>query len=249
MTRNLTIGITTRKGDDAWVRENTQNYINVLQSYGVTPVILSPDTPVTLPDGTRYAPDALGRLPAEVLARLDGLVLAGGGDVHPKYFGAELAGANPDAIDLKRDELELALARQAYAADLPTFGICRGCQVMNVAAGGGMVQDFDGHRSPKDAPVLHDVTLEAGSRLEAIIGRSRLPVNTYHHQGLDRPSMAPLFAATGVADPDTWLVEAFESPDHRWVIGVQWHPERLFELDDAHRRLWDSFVAACQGQD
>ena len=249
MTHPPIIGITARKGDDAWVREHTRNYINVLHEYGATTVVLAPDTPVTLPDGTRVTPDAAGRLPADIVTRLDGLVLAGGGDVHPKYFGAELAGANPDAIDLMRDELELNLARAAYAQDLPTFGICRGCQVMNVAAGGGMVQDFGGHRSSKDAPVYHDVMLRDGSRLRAIIDGARLPVNTYHHQGLDLPSMAPLFAPVGTADPDTWLVEAFESPQHRWVVGVQWHPERLFELDAVHRRLWDSFVAACEQQD
>lgn len=248
MTRSPIVGITARKGDDAWVHENTRHYITVLQEYGVTPVILSPDTPVTLPDGTRFTPDAEGRLPDDLLPRLDGLVLAGGGDVHPKYFGAELAGANPDAIDLKRDELELNLARQAFALNLPTFGICRGCQVMNVAAGGGMVQDFSGHRSSKDAPVYHDVALQDGSRLRSIVGQARMPVNTYHHQGLDLPSMAALFAPTGMADPDSWLVEAFESARHRWVIGVQWHPERLFELDAVHARLWDSFVAACRAE-
>lgn len=246
MAHTPIIGVTARKGDDAWVRENTRHYIDVLNSYGAATVVLAPDTPAVLPDGTRFVPDDTGRLPDAVLAHLDGLVLAGGGDVHPKYFGAALAGADPDSIDLKRDELELNLARQAYARDLPTFGICRGCQVMNVAAGGGMVQDFGGHRSPKEAPAYHDVTVDPRSRLHAIIGQARLPVNTYHHQGLDLPSVAPLFAPTGQADPDAWLVEAIESPQHRWVIGVQWHPERLFELDGAHRRLWDSFVAACR---
>ncbi|MCB0161732.1 MAG: gamma-glutamyl-gamma-aminobutyrate hydrolase family protein, partial [Caldilineaceae bacterium] len=96
MTHPPIIGITARKGDDAWVREHTRNYINVLHEYGATTVVLAPDTPVTLPDGTRVTPDAAGRLPADIVTRLDGLVLAGGGDVHPKYFGAELAGANPD---------------------------------------------------------------------------------------------------------------------------------------------------------
>lgn len=240
------IGVTTRHGDPDWVQKNTRNYIQVLRAYGALPVILSPDCPATLPDGSTVAPDELGRLPATILDRLHGLILAGGGDVHPKYFGQELAGAEPESIDLKRDELELALAQGALARDLPLFAICRGCQVLNVAAGGSMVQHLPGHRSPKDSTAFHDVTIAPVSRLQAIVGAERLPVNTFHHQGMDRASMAPLFTPVALAQPDQWLVEAYESQEHRWVIGVQWHPERVFELDPGHRRLWESFLAACQ---
>jgi putative glutamine amidotransferase len=74
----------------------------------------------------------------------------------------------------------------------------------------------------------------------------RLSVNTFHHQGMDLASMAPLFTPVALAQPDQWLVEAYESRQHRWVIGVQWHPERAFELDPGHRRLWESFVAVCR---
>jgi putative glutamine amidotransferase len=133
------------------------------------------------------------------------------------------------------------------AADLPTFGICRGCQVLNVAAGGGMIQHFDGHRSPTEKPLFHDVLIEENSRVHRMVGTSKLPVNTYHHQGMDRASMASLFSVVGLsAAPDGWLVEAFESDSHRWLVGVQWHPERLYELPPAHKGLWDGFVAACE---
>jgi putative glutamine amidotransferase len=172
------IGLTARRGDAAWTSENTRHYIDVLNDYGADWVILSPDTPVTLPDGAVYTPDARGRLPLAALDQLDGLLLTGGGDVDPRYFGAPLAGANPKAIDPKRDELELNLTRRALGLDLPVFGICRGCQVMNVAAGGGMIQDFDGHRSPKDDPFYHDVIFDRGSRLYQTVGRDALAVNT-----------------------------------------------------------------------
>lgn len=240
------IGVTTKRGDSGWVERNTQDYLDVLAEYGAIGVVLSPDCPAVMPDGTTFTPDEEGRLPADVLAHLDGLVLAGGGDVHPKYFGAEMDGANPKAIDLPRDELELALSESALARDMPIFGICRGCQVLNVAAGGGMVQHFEGHRNTTENPTSHDVLVEPTSRFYDLVGVERLPSNTYHHQGLDHETLAKGFDAVGVADPDRWLVEAFESREHQWVFGVQWHPERLYELDDSHRKLWVDFVETCR---
>jgi len=242
----LWIGVTTKSGEAAWVQENTKNYLAVLRDYGALPVILSPDLPAQWPDGTTFTPDAQGKLPAAVLDRLDGVILSGGGDVHPSYFGQELNGADVERIDLRRDELELDLARQAMQRDLPLFAICRGCQVLNVAAGGAMVQHFEGHRSPADSTAYHDVAIVAGSRFAQIVERDRLSVNTFHHQGLDQASLAAAFVPVGVAEPDSWLIEAFESPSQRWLLGVQWHPERLFELADGHRQLWTSFLAACQ---
>lgn len=242
----LCIGITVRKGTPEWIEENSRHYLNVLAAYGATAVVLSPDQPATLPDGQRFAPDATGRLPDAILDHLDGLILSGGGDVHPRYFNQPLNGAEPEQIDLARDELELNLARGALGRDLPIFGICRGCQVLNVAAGGAMRQHLDGHRSPKEDPVFHPVAIQAGTRLHALVGRNEIQVNTYHHQGVDHESLAPIFVPAGVALPDTWLVEAFESPVHGWVLGVQWHPERLFELSDDHRRLWEGFLQACR---
>lgn len=245
-TKPLWIGVTTRHGEPAWVQNNTRNYLAVLQEYGALPVVLSPDCPATLPDGATVAPDDTGRLPAAILNRLHGLILTGGGDVHPNYFGQPLNGAEPESIDVKRDELELNLAQAALARDLPIFAICRGCQVLNVAAGGGMVQHMEGHRSPKESTAYHEVTITPDSRFHAIVGAQRLPVNTFHHQGMDLATMAPLFTPVALAQPDTWLVEAYESRTHQWVVGVQWHPERLFELDVNHRRLWESFFAVCK---
>lgn len=242
----LLVGVTTRRGNAAWIAKNTKNYLNTLISHGVTPVILAPDTPARLPDGTNYTPDTAGRLPDALLDHLHGLILSGGGDVDPRYFGAELSGAEPDSIDHPRDELELNLARAALAVDLPLFGICRGCQVLNVAAGGSMIQHFDGHRSPAHSTAYHDVAVQPDTRFRQIVGEESFAVNTFHHQGMDRASIAPLFRPAAVAQPDNWLVEAYESAGHRWVVGVQWHPERLFELGEPHARLWQSFLNACR---
>lgn len=246
MTEVCWIGVTTKSGEPTWVEKNTKNYVAVVREYGAIPVVLSPDLPAILPDGTTFIPDEQGRLPAALLERLDGLILSGGGDVHPSYFGQELDGAETDRIDLRRDELELELAKAALDRNLPLFAICRGCQVLNVAAGGGMVQHFDGHRSPKESTAYHDVLITADSKFHNIVGAARLSVNTFHHQGMDLASMAPLFTPVALAEPDTWLVEAFESTTHDWVLGVQWHPERIFELNAAHRKLWDSFFAAAK---
>jgi putative glutamine amidotransferase len=245
MHRQLLVGVSTRRGDAGWIAKNTHHYLNTLQGLDAVPVILSPDTPARLPSGRVFAPDAEGRLHPEVLRHLDGLVLSGGGDVDPRYFGAELNGAEPEHIDRRRDELELNLARAALEMDLPIFGICRGCQVLNVAAGGSMIQHFDGHRSPEDSTAYHDVLVEPETRFRRMVEEDAFSVNTFHHQGMDRASLAAIFRAAAVAHPDDWLVEAYESWRHRWVVGVQWHPERGFELGQAHRRLWRSFIAAC----
>ena len=245
--RPLWIGITTKHGSAAWVQRNSHNYVNRVKDYAAEPIVLAPDAPVHLPDGAVFMPDEDGRLPRAILAQLDGIIFSGGGDVHPRHFGAELAGAEPHAIDEKRDVLEIDLAQAALAMDLPIFGICRGCQVLNVAAGGAMVQHLEGHRSPEGGPtVYHDVILEPDSKLSAIVGAAALPVNTYHHQGMNVDALASTFVPAALAHPDAWLVEAYESPQHTWVVGVQWHPERSFELDHGHRRIWDSFVAACR---
>lgn len=244
-TRPLWIGITSRRGDVDWLQQNARNYIAMVASYRAMPVLLTPDHDALLPDGERFSPSATGRLPENVLDRLDGLILSGGGDVAPHYFNQPMAGAEESSIDLRRDELEIGLSQAALGRNLPIFGICRGCQVLNVAAGGAMVQHLDGHRSPADATRFHPVIVTAQSQLHNIVAADRFEVNTFHHQGLDQPSLAPIFLPAAVADPDNWLIEAYESTQHDWVIGVQWHPERLFELSDPHRRLWDSFIAAC----
>ena len=247
--RPLWIGITSRHGSPEWLQQNARNYLAMVASYRALPVAITPDHPVVLPDGERFVPDSTGRVPAAVLEQLDGLILSGGGDVDPRYFGQSPAGAEPETIDVRRDELEIGLGQAALARDLPIFGICRGCQVLNVAAGGAMIQHFDGHRSPADGTTrFHPVRVEQGSKLHAIVATEQFDVNTFHHQGLDRPSLAPHFRPAAVAEPDTWLVEAYESAQHRWVVGVQWHPERIFELGDAHQRLWESFVQACKAQ-
>ncbi|HIQ06242.1 MAG TPA: gamma-glutamyl-gamma-aminobutyrate hydrolase family protein [Anaerolineae bacterium] len=228
------IGITAHSSDPDWIAEHVQNYINAIQQADGTPLVLAPGN--CLP-------------PAEQIARLDGLLLSGGPDVHPRYYGEEIKGSHEPTIDVKRDEMELRLIRAALAVvpgGIPVLGICRGIQSLNVGMGGQLIQHLPEHQ-PKKQGVFngHRVRLVPGTRLATILAcGSELEVNSYHHQGINEKRLAPGLVAAAYADPDNWLVEGCESVAYAWVIGVQWHPERLSELPPAHARLFESFVAA-----
>lgn len=164
-----------------------------------------------------------------LLDRVDGLLLSGGADLNPLYLNEEpireLHGVNPC-----RDRQEWLLTRLAANRQLPLLGICRGIQVMNAALGGTLYQDIYSQREgnclkhSQDMPrecASHSVTLEPDSRLAAIMGTSRLYVNSFHHQAVKDP--APGFRVTALS-PDG-VVEAIESTEYKSMLGVQWHPE------------------------
>lgn len=187
------------------------------------------------------------------MARLDGLLLAGGVDVAPAEYG-EFPHPNLGRVDALRDTTELTLARWALAADLPILGICRGIQMLNVAAGGSLYQDvpaqlpnagrhaYKPSESPWEVPT-HHVRVAETSRLAHELGAHSMMVNSFHHQAVKQP-------ATGlipVAWADDGVVEGLEGPHQRFVIGVQWHPEGMFLTDPIARRLFAAFVAAAGG--
>jgi putative glutamine amidotransferase len=182
-----------------------------------------------------------------LLDRVDGIVLSGGPDIHPDAYGAaphpELGPTEPPL-----DAFELALARAADERDVPILAICRGAQLFNVARGGSLHQHLpdvvgDGvtHRQP-GAPgePVHDVTVAAGSRLAAILGRRHAHVNSFHHQAVD--VLGERLAVTARADDGT--VEAFEAVDRSFVVGVQWHAECLVDREE-QAALFGAFVDAC----
>lgn len=144
-----------------------------------------------------------------------GLVLGGGGDVDPAYYGEAPAGTrNPNP---KRDEMERELFLLARERDLPVLGICRGLQLMNVACGGTLHQDIGTAHSE----VRHAVSVPPGSKLAGIVGSEHFEIVSRHHQAIKDP--APGLRVTASAPDGT--VEAIEDPARRFVIGVQWHPE------------------------
>jgi gamma-glutamyl-gamma-aminobutyrate hydrolase PuuD len=170
----------------------------------------------------------------ETLDALDGLILSGGSDLDPALYGQE-PHAETNGVVPERDRAELALLRAALERDLPVLAICRGSQVLNVALGGDLVQhlpDEAGGERHKHTPGVfadHDVEVEQGTRLAAVLG-DRVPVKSHHHQGLGRVGAGLRVAAHA----DDGTPEAVEDPARRFALGVLWHPEagedaRLFE--------------------
>lgn len=188
--------------------------------------------------------------PTAALAPFDGLLLAGGGDVDPARYGA---GPHPEVygVDPARDEAELALVDAALALGMPTFAICRGMQVLNVALGGTLhlhlpdLQGMDLHGRPgRDMSVVHDVKVSEGTLLAEACGRPVLRCTSHHHQAVDRLASG----LTAVAASGDGLVEAveLEDPGDRWVLGVQWHPEMTASEDRAQQDLFTALARACR---
>jgi putative glutamine amidotransferase len=167
--------------------------------------------------------------PDELLDKLDGLILAGGADVDPSNYGAEPHEMTTGTVP-ERDTFEIALARRALERDMPMLGICRGMQLMNVAAGGTLnqhVPESHGHEDHRRSPgsfddADHDVRLEPGSLAARAAGEEVHGTKSHHHQGIE--DLGDGLKVTGWADLDE-LPEAIEAPDKRFALGVQWHPE------------------------
>jgi gamma-glutamyl-gamma-aminobutyrate hydrolase PuuD len=181
------------------------------------------------------------------LASMDGLLLAGGGDIDPARYGQDNQGSID--IDADRDELEAGAWSAAEARGVPVLGICRGLQAMNVFSGGSLLQDVGGHAGPGwgTGPALtHPLRVVPGSRLARSLGDpDRLEVNAYHHQGILAADLAPGLVAAAWADsPAGPLVEGLEAPGERFVVGVQCHPERVESTPPEFERLFAAFVAA-----
>ncbi len=179
----------------------------------------------------------------------DALLLPGGEDIHPRHYGQEIIAGVQETlrIDEARDQMELDLARAALRADMPSLCICRGAQVINVAAGGTLWQDLSlagvssasHYQSGGDYwERSHEVIVEAESRLAAVMGSGPLLVNSYHHQAV--AEAAPGFVITARAPDGT--IEGLESRRHRWVVAVQWHPERMVRHYPVHLRLFTRLV-------
>jgi gamma-glutamyl-gamma-aminobutyrate hydrolase PuuD len=218
------IGITTYLTEarfGVWEEESAlvpASYVRGVERAGGRPVLVPPSE------------DAVG----ETLDALDGLVFSGGSDLDPGTYGQE---PHPETKDVKpdRDRAELALLQAALARDQPVLAVCRGSQVLNVALGGDLVQHLPevvGDEKHKHTPGTfsdHDVSLEAGTRLAALLGE-RAPVKSHHHQGLGRVGAGLREAARA----EDGTLEAVEDPSRRFALGVLWHPEagedlRLFE--------------------
>jgi putative glutamine amidotransferase len=232
------IGITTNQSKTPYGQPTVmlmQSYINAIMQAGGVPVLIS----------SLIAEDGWDT----VYARLDGILFSGGGDI-----GLEYSPGDPhpriDDVDLVRDSIEFKMVRAAASDGKPFLGICRGCQVMNVALGGTLythildqLPNALDHSYPGNMRTLlvHEVKIEEGTQFAEIFGDPILKVNSLHHQGLK--DIAPSLRVAGHA-PDG-LVEAIELPDHPFGLAVQWHPEWLTDQEST-RNLFSKFVQVAE---
>jgi len=212
-----------------WIREavvSPVSYTRTIERAGGTPIVLPPVPASSIPG---------------LIARIDGLVVAGGRDVDPSLY-EQTPHEQTDPPDHRRDRFELLMTRAAIDADLPLLAIGRGMQILNVARGGSLTQhlpDRLGNESHKPDPVkmtTHDVRLSETSKLGRVLGASA-EVPAAHHQAIDSIGRGLLTAAWTTDQ----VVEAIELQGHRFCIGVQWHPE---EGDDM--RIFEALVTAAK---
>ena len=205
-------------------------YLDALERAGAEPWVLSPDMRVT---------------PDEMLANAGALALTDGEDVRPLTSTKDRDEKTryKDALD----EMELSLVRSALHDDLPIYGIGRGMTILNVAMGGGLIEQLDDHPpgmgSDNSAePLYHHIYISPGSKLAAVVGSGGfVRVNSHHRQGVREAQKSPRLLASAYS-LDDGLIEALESPAHRWVIAVQFNPERRMEVPPHFDRLFQSLV-------
>ncbi|MEL6383749.1 MAG: gamma-glutamyl-gamma-aminobutyrate hydrolase family protein [Cyanobacteria bacterium J06626_18] len=231
------IGITTYGLNAAKQFHLYANYLEAVRLAGGVPVLLTPE---------EVHPQVL-------LERLDGIVFTGGGDVSPECFGGE---QHPTiySVDIERDRFELTLADLVLQAEIPTLGICRGMQILNIASQGDSliphVPDVFTemrHRieppnpQTRASPTQHTVTIKEGSRLASIVQAEAISVVSWHHQAVKTvPSQWQR-----VAQAPDGLIEAIEHTCHPWMLALQWHPEMSIE-DGYQIKVFQAFIKAAQ---
>lgn len=213
-----------------------RRYLAAIEQAGAIPVVLPPEA---LSDAEA----------AQLLGRFDALVLMGGPDVAPHFYGQEQH-ASVYGVNEERDSFEMHLTRAAIAIEMPTLAICRGLQVANVALGGTLIQHLpeadgvfvdhapDGFPAPPEG-VLHPVAITAGSRLAKAVGGEEVLGASYHHQAIDR--LADGFEVVGRAADG--VIEAIEH-ERGWFIATQWHPEDTAPVDVAQQLLFRALIDA-----
>lgn len=222
--------------------ENESKY--VLNHNNVQAVLRAGGLPVVLPIGIEQDVQQLSTM-------LDGLLLTGGGDIDPMLFGEEPHKHLGD-VSPSRDSIEMALVQEMLKKNKPILGVCRGLQIINIALGGNMYQDI---YSQLDVSLLqhaqkahrfhqsHFVQVKEGSLLESITKSDQIKVNSYHHQAVKDVPL-PLIIS-GVSSDG--IIEAIESTEHIFVLGVQWHPEALADNKETDSlRLFEKFIVKCR---
>lgn len=209
------------------------SYVEAVEAAGGIPILLPPS----------------GASGEELLALVDGVVFSGGGDIRPDRYGDREVHPKTYGISDLRDDFEFRLLEAAFAADIPTLAICRGIQVLNVALGGSLYQDVSQQPTPPVAHSqpwevgswenpLHEVSLAPGSLAAEVLGGTTVGTNSAHHQTLKE--VAPGLRVVGQAADGT--IEVVEGEGRRFLLGVQWHPEKMYADHAEHARLFVKLV-------
>ncbi|ANW17608.1 gamma-glutamyl-gamma-aminobutyrate hydrolase family protein [Streptomyces clavuligerus] len=189
-----------------------------------------------------YAPGGLAR-PADVaarLARFDGVVLPGGGDLDPSRYGDGTRHERLYDMNEEQDGFDLEIAAQALRTGLPLLAICRGLQLVNTVLGGTLQQDMGTERDHRH--LVHPVRLEPGSAVARVLGTRQARVSCYHHQRVDRPGEGlRITARAGDGTPEAMQLDGSRG----WMMAVQWHPEDTAPQDPSQQRLFDTLIEAC----
>lgn len=226
-----------RAGSERPIYGNNRTYVHAVERAGGLPILIPMLTdPHDLED---------------LFPRLDGILFSGGIDLQPSLYGEQKL-PETDELDPQLDTFEMTLATWALQEDIPILGVCRGMQLLNVFLGGSLYQDITNQRPGslehrrRDLPrtaLTHTVTIEEGSLMEKILGTRQVWVNSLHHQSIKEPGKGVYIS--GCADDG--IAELMEVPGHRFVLGVQGHPEEIYESVPAFARLFRAFVCACAG--
>lgn len=210
-----------------------KSYLDEIMASGAVPYVL----PLTSDEETI----------SEILSHIDGIIFSGGSDINPNYYGKEDTGKSKE-INPLRDECEETYIKIALKKDMPILGICRGMQALNVFCGGSLIEDIPSeykvetiHNLEKPDIAFHKITVLPDTPLADIIGAGVHTVNSYHHQAVD--SLAPYFSIAAVSEDG--ITESIFRNDKRFVLGVQWHPERDHIQAQCNKIIIDRFVEIC----
>lgn len=236
MTPNILIPLAAHNASHPELFALNQSYAEAVSRAGGNPIMVARPSDQTL---------------RGLLSTIDGILLAGGHDVDPGAYGEEKS-EHTCNVDQDRDRVEITLARIAQENNIPILGICRGLQVMNVALGGSLFQHVsaelpnslthDMHEGHQRDFLAHAVDIQSGSLLARVCEKERIGTNSLHHQGIKR--LSDKLSASGRTKDG--LIEAVELDGHRFYVGVQWHPEELF--DEASVRLFEVFINAAKNK-
>ncbi len=195
----------------------------------------------------RYIMPGEARDLKEVSRQIDGLLIAGGADVHPSWYGEQPEVSSRSWYNEALDDLEVPLLSTVLSSDTPVLAICRGMQVLNVAMGGKLAQSIDGHNATSEEngerdSSYHRIFISPGCRLSSTVGSGGfVRVNSRHHQGIMERHKSKHLMSSAWSMEDG-VIEALESPEHDWVLGVQFHPERRGELPPHFDKLFETLV-------